>query len=134
MGITIIVGHDSRVTVEELDAHVARLEEFVADKAEATFRDAGLDSYLVDILSRASIIHRERMFPKEPDNIEIMEEVRERSETCLACEYHHTLLNFATCLGTWDEYYALRRLMDLHYIDECRSTTYVGDGRPYGWL
>lgn len=133
MAVTIIVHIDDREPEWEMDARVRSLEEFIAGKAAETFEELGLDSYLVDGLSNARVLHRARMYPQQQDNVDVVESVRARALSCGVCARYYPLLILATCLGTWEEYDSLRKLMDRHYRKDCWSTTFLDDGGTETW-
>ena len=125
MGITIIVNDDPKLTESEVDEQADALANFVGAELKGALENTNLSPYLVEALSGAAVLNRRTMSPTQTENIELLRRVETRGRSCDACAYYHTLLLMVTCLGTRDEYYGLRRLMELHDLGECWSTTFL---------
>ena len=78
------------------------------------------DMYKVDVLDHAD------MDPRDPENMEIAEDLANRAETCEACREFHTLFTFIARGGSSRSYYSLRLLMQIHE-SECWSGLEWGD-------
>lgn len=126
MGIMILVFDDYDLAESEIDQHTETLTEFVNDRLGTVLESTDLHPYLIEALAGAMVIQANRARPEQLDNIELLEEVEVRGQSCDACACYQELLRFLTCAGTSASYYSLRRLMDLHDVDECWATTFLG--------
>ena len=124
MAITIMVGDDRNLTESEVDQYTETLAEFVDDRLGEILESTDLDPYLIEVMSSARVIQPDRARPEQPDNIELLEEVEARGQSCSICSRHAELLRFLTCVGTHDAYYAFRELMEIHDYSFCWSTTF----------
>ena len=124
MGITILVGDDRGLTEREVDQRTETLAEFVDDRLGEILESADLDPYLANALSSARVIQPDRARPEQPDNIELLEEVEARGQSCGICARHAVLLRFLTCVGTYHAYYAFRELMEIHDMSSCWATSF----------
>lgn len=105
--MTVIVWGDR--SDEAAETVKLRLQVDAADKS-AVFPDM----YRVDVLDHAD------MDPRDPENIEIAENLATRARTCEACREFHTLFTFIARGGSTRAYYSLRFLMQIHE-SECWS-------------
>ena len=124
MAITILVGDDRDLTESEVDQHTETLAEFVNDRLGEILESTDLDPYLIEVMSSARVIQPDRARPQQPDNIELLEEVEVRGQSCDICARHPELLRFLTCIGTYHSYYAFRELMEMHDMSNCWATTF----------
>lgn len=105
--MTVIVWGDH--SDETAEAVKLRLQVDAEDKS-----DLFPDMYKVDVLDHAD------MDPRDPDNVEIAEDLADRARTCEACREFHTLFTFIARGGSSRAYYSLRFLMQIHE-SECWS-------------
>ena len=119
MALTVIIGGEN----------TGDMEDFIREQlVEALDTASSLAQDVRDELAHIDVVHRENLGPRQPENIEIANELRIRGETCQACAYYHTLYNLVVRIGDMETYYALVRLFDLHNLDECWSTTFPDEG------
>ena len=123
MAIIIMVGDDRNLTESEVDRHTETLAAFVDNRLGEILESTDLDPYLIEVLASAKVIQPDRARPEQPHNIEILEEVEGRGQSCGVCARHAELLRFLTCVGTYRAYDAFREIMEIHDYGFCWATS-----------
>ena len=99
--------------------HATDIAEYLNSSLETTIFDRPEDCnpHTLSVLKSVIITQVGDAYPNDPENAEVMQTLKQFSDSCLACAYYHKLLGFVSRIGTSDLQYAVIRLIELHDLE-----------------